>query len=615
MPKADDPDLFRRLTRRLPLVGGFVAIVLLLAFASGIRFAGDSDDVPGDQDEVDVASGQDSRIERRDPEPSSPVTLGPTTLATPAIQPPDASTPIEDPTYGGSVTVGVVGTPDSLNPFVAEGNDDAVQAFRSLVWASAMQLDPQTLEPRPGVVVETPTLGNGGLTINQDGTMTVRYEIRQDAVWEDGVSLTFDDFLRTYEVATSAANINPSVFARYASIVEGSVLGEGASVSFTVGRPSLGFVELFDILLPAHQVEVGGFASEWNDELWLSAGPFRFVRRSGDDVVFAANPAAGITDEDGNPLPFLDALTIRFLRSDSEATDALVAGDVDIAGTLQDRRLIEQIDDEPDLDVDVRYGPKWEQLSFQFGEGRFDENPDSVIDSLELRQEVARRIDRTALAELALGRYAKSVDSMIAFSWPSADTGAWSIYDEAHELEACCEGAVIAFVTSAGDEQRAASAAHLVERLDQVGVRIEVELEELGRFFEEKVIPGRFELAEWNWTATLGPVGAASDLVDRYATLAPDGNNFSQFAVGDDLSEAEAEFRDLVNGLDAVLSYDDLRERVTRIERILADQVVLIPLFADLNVGASRPSVVGGFVHATPEGGITATAATWWDRR
>jgi len=596
------------------MLGGFVVIVLLFAFAAGIRFAGDGSDPPAAGEQPAFATSQGSVPGTADTRPTS--TTRSVSSTTVAILTREEADPLTDqPVYGGSVTVGVVGTPDSLNPFVIEGNDDAVQAFRSLVWGSAMQLDMQTLEPRPGVVVETPTLGNGGLTINPDGTMTVRYQIRPDAVWEDGVPITFDDFERTYEVATQAADINPTVSSRYASIVSGSVQGDGAMVEFDLERPSLGFVELFDILLPAHQIEVAGFASDWNDRLWLSAGPFRFVRQTGDDVVFAANPAAGITDEQGNPLPFLDGLTVRYFRSDSEAAEAIINGDIDIAGTLQDRRLIEQIDDDPNLAVDVRYGPRWEHLSFQFGDGRFVENPESAIGDVELRREVARRIDRDALAEAALGRYALPVDSMIAFSWPSADTGAWSIYDVAESSEPCCAGATIAFVTSAGNDQRAASAAHLVEQLDEVGVRIEPELEELGRFFDEKVIPGVFELAEWNWTATLGPAGAAADLVDRYATLDPEGNNFSQFAAGDDLSDAEVEFRDLVKGLDAVLSYDDLRERVTRIERILADQVVLIPLFADLNVGASRPSVVGGFVHATPEGGITATAATWWDRR
>lgn len=603
----DEPDVLSRFRRGLPLLGGLAAIVLLLAFAAGVRFAAS----PGDPGGADVAGSDGSSTTTAASTTSDPGTSQAELTSSVAST---TTTTIALPTYGGAITVGVVGTPDSLNPFLTAGNDDSLEAFRSLMWASAMRLDPQTLEPEPGVVEETPTLGNGGLTINPDGTMTVRYVIRRDAVWEDGTPIGFDDFLRTYEVATEASNVNPRFRARYSTIVDGSVQGEGREVSFTVERPTLEFVELFDVLLPAHQVEVSGFASAWDEDLWLSAGPYRYLGRDGDTVEFAANPAAGLIDDRGNPLPYLDSLFVRFFRTEADAADSLFAGEVDVIGTLENRRLVEQIDDDESLAVDVRYGPLWQHLSFQFGDGRFAANDESMIDDVELRREVARLVDRRAMAEAALGRYARAVDSMIAFSWPSANTDAWSVYED-QPTTGCCEGAVITLVTSASDERRADIAAHVVERLGESGIEVLVEFEELGRLFQTAVIPGDFELAQWAWTATLGPAGAASDLVDRYAVPFPDGNNFSQFAIGDDLSDAELEFLDLVEGLDAVLSYDDLRERVTRIERILADQVVVIPLFADLNVGAYRPDVVGGFVHATPDGGVTSSAATWWVRR
>lgn len=606
MHRINDQQVLSRLRRGLPILGGLAVIVLLIAFAAGVRFAGG-----GEDESEDTAAEQQEAAASTDLTPVETTAEASTTGATVTTTAP-STVAVVQPTYGGEINVGVVGSPDSLNPLLG-GRDRALEAFRWLTWASAVELDSETLEPVPGVVEEVPTLGNGGLTINEDGSMTVRYTIRGDAVWEDGTKVSFDDFLRTYEVATQAAGIHPDVEELYGLIVPDSVTGEGADVQFILERQTLRFVDLFDVLVPAHQVTVNGFSTAWDDRLWFSGGPFRFVSRQDNEVVLAANGAAGVTDEEGHALPYLEGLLLRFYRTDTEAGEALLAGEVDVAGTLQDPGLVEQIDDRADLDVDVRYGPEWEHITFQFGDGRFAANPDSTIDDVAVRREIATHIDRQSLAEQILGRFGRSLDSMSGLSWPAVDTGAWSIYDEPPSTDPCCEGTVVRYVTSSGNPVRATIARHLVEQLDPVGVRVEVEFHELGLLFAEYVIPGEYELAQWAWDATLGPGGAAGDLIDRYTVLPGEGNNFARWATGSELSEAEAEYVALVDGLDSVLSFSDLSERVNRIEQILADQVVVIPLFATLNVGAYDTGAVGGFEHAAfLSGGVTSHAAEWW---
>ena len=58
------------------------------------------------------------------------------------------------------------------------------------------------MELIPDVVTELPTIANGGITINDDGTETVRYQIRDEAVWADGTPISGDDYLFTYQTIT-----------------------------------------------------------------------------------------------------------------------------------------------------------------------------------------------------------------------------------------------------------------------------------------------------------------------------------------------------------------------------------------------------------------------------
>ena len=204
---------------------------------------------------------------------------------------------------GGVVRVGVVGSLGNLNPYLV-GADRSLLAVHHLVAASAFVLEPSTHDLVAGVVAEVPTLGNGGLTINADGTMTVRVEVGDDAVWSDGRSVTGADFTRTSEVISEyRADIHPDIVTAFDRIVPESLVVDGQSVVFDVLQPTLDIADLFSQLLPAHRVEVESFLDDWATEMWLSAGPFVFdsVTRQCDGV-FRQRRYRGV-DEDGAAFP------------------------------------------------------------------------------------------------------------------------------------------------------------------------------------------------------------------------------------------------------------------------------------------------------------------------
>ncbi len=123
---------------------------------------------------------------------SPSTTLLPTTAVPPvtAADETTSTTQVPTPEYGGSVTIGEIQEPVTLNPF-AEGGDERVTSVVGQAYlAGVYDIDGETLELTPELVTELPSVGNGGVVINDDGTLTVRYQIRDEAVWSDGAPIT-----------------------------------------------------------------------------------------------------------------------------------------------------------------------------------------------------------------------------------------------------------------------------------------------------------------------------------------------------------------------------------------------------------------------------------------
>ncbi|MCU0280985.1 MAG: ABC transporter substrate-binding protein [Acidimicrobiia bacterium] len=132
-----------------------------------------------------------------------PTTQPPATTTTAGTSSTTATTTTTAPqalkSYGGEVIIGEDQEPPTLNQF-APGGDNFIVAKIAQGWNCGVQdVDGFTLEMIPDLVTELPTVANGGLTVNADGTETVRYQIREEAVWEDGTPISGEDFAFTLE--------------------------------------------------------------------------------------------------------------------------------------------------------------------------------------------------------------------------------------------------------------------------------------------------------------------------------------------------------------------------------------------------------------------------------
>jgi peptide/nickel transport system substrate-binding protein len=115
-------------------------------------------------------------------------TEGTTTTAAPTGHP-----------YGGEVIIGADQEPPTLNTYLPGGNNFIVSIVGQTYWVGVQDIDGFTLELVPDVVTELPSVANGGITVNADGTETIRYTIRDEAVWSDGTPISGDDFQFTFD--------------------------------------------------------------------------------------------------------------------------------------------------------------------------------------------------------------------------------------------------------------------------------------------------------------------------------------------------------------------------------------------------------------------------------
>ncbi|MGD2052044.1 MAG: ABC transporter substrate-binding protein, partial [Acidimicrobiia bacterium] len=187
-------------------------------------------------------------------------TLPPTSAAVTTTVPASSSTTVAvNRPYGGTVVVADDQEPATLNKFAPGGDSSVMLRIGQALYAGVWDVDGYTLSQAPELVTELPTVANGGLTLNEDGTMTVRYQIRDEAVWSDGVPITGEDFQYTLDVIMDPAL--PIDRTTYDTITS-TVVGE-KTFEYTMSSPTVKYDLLFSDIIPKHQVEGTNLETDW----------------------------------------------------------------------------------------------------------------------------------------------------------------------------------------------------------------------------------------------------------------------------------------------------------------------------------------------------------------
>jgi len=507
-----------------------------------------------------------------------------------------------------AVGVGSHAAPRTLNPFL-DGPDTAIlDLIGPAFFAAGYDIDPETRQPVPDVLATIPTLANGGLTTNPNGTMDVAVGVNPGAVWADGTRITAADLAFTIETVTDPAlPIRSDLRSRYARIVPGSVRASGLELRFRMDiHPDVEL--LFDLILPAHAVAGSDFVNDWNDRTWVSGGPFevesyqpgQYLALSRNDLYWKVDAATG------GRLPYFDSMVVRFFdpadSEDPRLFRAFQARDLDVAvmDFSQDGAGDYLELEREGARLIAAPGMVWEQINFQFGPG--NRNGESLNQFPRYRRAVMHAIDRVALAERS---GTVPLSSALRIYLPHLADDPWAVYDYDDEETAgllfnlgedigqdlfAGGGPRLVITTSSDSTGTVAMAGALVVMLNEAGIGAELQLEDPSLFFGQTLDNGTWDVAAWRFEGSPGRSGAIAfiELFDPEG-LPFIGSNFFRWGTVDSLvaDSSTMRYAQIVDEIRATIDPAEIDRLLLEAEGLLASQAVLLPLLVHERSGAA----------------------------
>jgi peptide/nickel transport system substrate-binding protein len=217
------------------------------------------------------------------------------------------------PTYGGSITEGVVGKPFAINPLIPDGSP-ADSALEQLIYSALLKADGKG-GVMPDLAEEYEILENGKQYI---------VSLRPSLKWHDNKPLTTEDILFTAQLIKNPESNHP-LYSLYRDI-EVEILTP-RSISFTLPKTFAFFPQYLTFkIIPKHiwgSIPVQNFAFSEYSLKPIGSGPYTFKKI--------------ISAKDGTPLqylleaaqtyylpgPYLRSFSVRFFSSLDEAMNAL----------------------------------------------------------------------------------------------------------------------------------------------------------------------------------------------------------------------------------------------------------------------------------------------------
>ncbi|ASY62919.1 ABC transporter, periplasmic substrate-binding protein [Sinorhizobium sojae CCBAU 05684] len=229
---------------------------------------------------------------------------------------------------GGKIAYGVVGTFDSLNPFILKSMRTTARgmwdpAFGNLVYESLMQRSQDEPFTMYGLLAET-------VEWDEDRTF-IQFNLNPKARWADGRPVTAEDVIFTFELLRDKGR---APFSNRLSKVEKLEKVGERSVRFSFTEEAdreFPLLLALSPVLPKHAVNVETF-DRTTLEPPLGSGPYRVGEvRPGERIVYRRNP-----DYWGKELPSkigvdnYDEISVEYFLQENTLFEAFKKGEVDV---------------------------------------------------------------------------------------------------------------------------------------------------------------------------------------------------------------------------------------------------------------------------------------------
>jgi len=507
-----------------------------------------------------------------------------------------------DAERGGTIVDVEDQAPAIINPLVADGATVAAQRVVSNVLQNLLTND-ETGAYVPQLAERVPA-GDDVVT----GPLRVTFHLRPGARWSDGAPVTPRDVVFTWRTMTDDGNqvATRTGWDEIRTITPGTTASGGdcpPETCFTVAFKGdyAPWKDVFSVaggfyVLPRHVLRGKDFDTVWSTGGIVGSGPFTLQEfRPGVRAVLAADPDWwGADDADGGP--FLDRIVVNFLDSPAATLTALRQGEAQMASFLPDPELIGRARDIEGMTV--------RQVPSLFFEHVVINTEAPPMDDPAVRRALAYAIDRDQVVEVLqegsvpvlqsllrpsqLGylptfeRYAhdprRAIDVLEEAGWVRGSDGIFAKGGERLEIP---------MSTLSGDELRRTEVRLMSDQARDAGIDLTLRSRTPDQLFGADLAQGGFTTALLAFGGGVDPSPTALLASDQ---IPAEENGFSGQNV---YRWSNAEVDRLLRSSDREVDEDARVQQLGRIQEILADEVPLIPLYAQPNTVAHVDALQG----------------------
>jgi peptide/nickel transport system substrate-binding protein len=286
------------------------------------------------------------------------------------------------PASGGVFAEGMVGSPQYLNPLLAD-NNPVDREITGLIFDGLTRYEKGQLVPALAESWE----------ISEDGR-TVLFTLRDDVIWHDGEPFTSADVAFTYGLLQDDDFRNNSALRRFWQSVTIRPVDE-FQIAFELQEPYAGFLDTTTRgIMPAHMLEGVTAATlpdiDFNRQP-VGTGPF--IVESGQnwqqDRLLSLTPNPGDWREGSR----IASLVFRFYADESSLLNAFEQGEVQAINSVSPAMLPE-VTQLPQARLFTAVAPRYTTLLFNLTNGG-----SPATQSVEVRRALAHGLDREALVD------------------------------------------------------------------------------------------------------------------------------------------------------------------------------------------------------------------------
>ena len=253
--------------------------------------------------------------------------IGCTPAASPSLQEGAQPKNVGEPKAGGTITLGIVAEPDTLD--VHKTNMTSSLAVASLIGGSLLAADPETKEIKP-YLAESYSIS--------DDKKTWTFKIRSGVTFHDGTPLTSASFKATFERAKAPETASPSA-GPLLGVIESVSAPDDSTLILQLKEPSaplLSYLVQPNMTQPLSMAAIEKYGKEYGRNP-VGVGRWKFESwKTGESITLVRNEAyqwaEPFAKHQGPPMP--DKLVIKFIKDSQTTIAALESGSIDLAAVL-----------------------------------------------------------------------------------------------------------------------------------------------------------------------------------------------------------------------------------------------------------------------------------------